>query len=260
MPEHSGPRIDFGARADDYARFRPGFPASLFEELRAHGIGEPGQQVVDLGTGTGTLARGFARRGCRAIGIDPSAAMLAAAAQLARDAGVAVGWARGWAESIPVRDASCDVVCAGQCWHWFDRPRAAAEVARALRPGGRALIAGFSYLCEPGSLGAETEALVLRHHPDWDMAGGDGRSLQFLADLTGAGLQHLATLDSVVDVPFSHVGWRGRFRVCNGVLTLPAASVEAFDRELAALLAARYPEPVLAAHRVYALVAERSSA
>src|SRR5438067_1726011 len=44
---------DFGLAAGDYARHRVGFPDSLFERLRAFGVGVPGQTVVDLGTGTG---------------------------------------------------------------------------------------------------------------------------------------------------------------------------------------------------------------
>ena len=40
------------------------------------------------------------------------------------------------AEETGLPDDNFDVVTAGQCWHWFDRPRAAAEVARLLRPGG----------------------------------------------------------------------------------------------------------------------------
>ncbi len=48
---------DFGRTADDYASHRAGFPDSLFERLSELGIGLEGQDVVDLGTGTGTLGR-----------------------------------------------------------------------------------------------------------------------------------------------------------------------------------------------------------
>jgi SAM-dependent methyltransferase len=51
------------------------------------GIGVVGQRILDLGTGTGTLACGFAERGCDVVGLDPSPEMLAQAAKTAgRDA------------------------------------------------------------------------------------------------------------------------------------------------------------------------------
>ena len=70
---------DFGAAASDYATHRAGFPDSFFARLRALGIGRPAQRVVDLGTGTGTLARGLAAAGCAAFGVDHSHAMVAEA-------------------------------------------------------------------------------------------------------------------------------------------------------------------------------------
>src|SRR5687767_8496689 len=113
---------DFGLTAGDYARHRAGFPPSLFDRLIAFGVGQPGQVVVDLGTGTGTLARGFARRGCRVVGIDPSAPMLGQARALDIAEGVSVEYRIGRAEETGLAAASADVVTAGQCWHWFDRP------------------------------------------------------------------------------------------------------------------------------------------
>ena len=53
---------NFGAAAEDFARFRAGFPDSLFDRLAALGIGASEETIVDVGTGTGTLARGFALR------------------------------------------------------------------------------------------------------------------------------------------------------------------------------------------------------
>ena len=65
-------KIDFAPTAKDYSRHRAGFPEAFFDRLRAFGIGRTGQRVLDLGTGTGTVARGLARRGCRVTGIDPA--------------------------------------------------------------------------------------------------------------------------------------------------------------------------------------------
>lgn len=76
---------DFGLTSEDYARHRAGFPDSLFEKLSSYGIGKQNQSLVDLGTGTGSLARGFAERGCKVIGIDPAEEMLNAARRLSND-------------------------------------------------------------------------------------------------------------------------------------------------------------------------------
>jgi len=58
-------RIDFSRTALDYATHRAGFPDLLFDRLGALGLRIMNAQVLDLGTGTGALARGFARPGAR---------------------------------------------------------------------------------------------------------------------------------------------------------------------------------------------------
>ena len=166
--------IDFGKTAADYARHRAGFPERFFERLALQGIGRHGQAVVDIGTGTGTLARGLARRGCAVTGVDPSAAMLAEARELAAAEGLTIDFREGRAEALPLADGAFDVVTAGQCWHWFDRPRAAAEARRVLGPGGRVVIAHFDWIPQPGSVVEAAEALVQAHNPEWRFAGGIG--------------------------------------------------------------------------------------
>jgi len=183
--------------------------------------------------------------------------MLDQARAIDHAAGVTVDYIEGSAEETGVPSASVDVVCAGQCWHWFDRARAAAEVARLLRPGGFGLIAYFTYLSEPGSLGAATEALVLKHNPTWPFASSDGRAAGFVNDLTGAGLPHLDTFEFDLDIAMTHEAWRGRLRACNGVLTLPPDTIAAFDADLAALLTRAYSEPLSVPHRVFGIVARK---
>lgn len=246
------PAVDFGRTATDYARHRPGFPPAFFDRLESDGLVAPGQRLLDIGTGT--LARGFAERGVSVVGLDPSARMLAEAEALARADGLSVEWVRASAEETGVSDQAFDLVSAGQCWHWFDRARAAVECRRVLRTAGRILIAYFSYLPEPGSCSEATEKLILRHNPAWSMAGSDGRYPRWSDDLHGANFVGVETFEFELPVTFSHEGWRGRFRACNGVLALAPEKMDAFDSELRRLLESRFPEPIVARHRVFAIV------
>jgi len=142
--------INFGLTADDYAKHRAGFPDDFFDRVYADGFVKAGASLLDLGTGTGTLARGFALRGCRVTGIDPSAQMLEQAKDLDKQVGVEVEYRVAKAEATRLPDASFDIVTAGQCWHWFDRPTAAQEVKRILKPGGTIIIAHFDWLRSRG--------------------------------------------------------------------------------------------------------------
>jgi SAM-dependent methyltransferase len=251
------PLIDFGPAAEDYARHRPGFPTAFFDRVRHYGIGVAGQRILDLGCGTGALAGAFAQRGCWVVGLDPSLEMLQQARALARRQQLTVHCVRAWAEATGCAAAQFDVVCAGQSWHWFDGHRAAIETKRVLRPGGHVLLAYFTYCNEPGSLGAATEALVLRHNPTWPLAGADGRMGFLLPHLTSVGLAHVDTFEFDTDVVMTHSAWRGRLRACNGVLLMPSAVAQQFDAELAVLLAREYPEPLRVPHRAFAIIGRK---
>lgn len=248
---------NFGKAAADYRAFRAGFPDSIFDRLREFEIGEPGQSIVDLGTGTGTLARGFALRGCNVIGVDPDARMIAQSKELDRREKAGIAYVVATAESTGLDQGSADVVTAGQCWHWFDRARAIAEVVRILKSGGRLVIAHFDWLPLKGSMVEATEDLIQRHNPDWHLGGGIGMYPQWLPELSAAGMEGIETFSYDLDVPYTPKAWCGRIRASAGVAALDAESAQDFDDDLAELLATRFPSPLLAVpHRVFAIISK----
>jgi SAM-dependent methyltransferase len=249
--------VDFGKTAADYGRYRAGFPAEFFDRVFASGAVREGDALLDLGAGTGTLARGFAARGCEVTALDPSAPLLAEAERLARVEGVEIRRVIGRAEETGLETGGFDVVTAGQCWHWFDRPRAAAEARRLLRPGGCLVIAHFDWIPRRGSVVEATERLIQGHNPAWKAAGGTGIHPAWLADAGDAGFRGIETFSFDSEVPYSHEAWRGRIRASAGVAAnLPPAAVAHFDSELAALLARDFPAPTLQApHRIWAMIA-----
>jgi SAM-dependent methyltransferase len=251
-------KIDFGLTATDYAQHRAGFPEPFFERLATFGIGKPGQRVLDLGTGSGSLARGLARRGCGVIGLDPAASLLAQAERLDQQAGVTVRHLIAVAEKTGLTEHSFGIVTAGQCWHWFDRPTAAQEVRRLLAPGGNLVIAHFDWLPLPGNVVEATERLIERHNPDWHMGGGTGLYPAWLSDVAIAGFHNIETFSFDTPVHYTHAAWRGRLRASAGVAaSLSPAQVEQFDTELEHLLAEQFPtDPLDVPHRVFAVICQ----
>lgn len=252
---------DFGLAAEDYARHRVGFPPEFFSRLRSLGVEIAGRDVVDLGTGTGALARAFAASGARVVGIDRSEAMLCQARRLARDAGAGIDFRRATAEATGLPDASADVVTAGQCWHWLDGPAAARECARMLRPAGSLVIASFDWLPLPGSVPEATEELILAFNPAYSLGGGVGLDPRCLRDMAAAGFHSIETFSFDVASAYSHEGWRGRIRASAGVgASLPPDRVAAFDIAHAQLLRDRFPaDPLAVPHRVFAAAGRKGS-
>lgn len=250
--------VNFGRTAADYGRFRAGFPNSLFIRLAAEGLIEPGLRVLDLGTGTGSLGRGFARRGCAVVGLDLSPDMIAEARAMDAAAGLAGAYLAGSANRVGLASQAFDIVAAGQCWHWFDRAAAAREARRLLKPGGRLVIAHFDWIPLAGNLVEATESLIRAHNPGCAFGGGTGLHPDWLADAAAAGFEGLETFSFDEAVTYGHEAWRGRIRASAGVgASLPPAGVAAFDRALAAMLAVRFPDdPQAVPHRVFCLVAE----
>lgn len=249
---------NFGKAAGDYGTFRAGFPASVFARLALFEIGLPGHSIIDLGTGTGTLARGFALRGCNVTGVDADPRMIEEAKKLDRQHEVNNRYVVAKAESTGLDSASADAVTAGQCWHWFDRHQATAEAMRLLKPGGKLVIAHFDWLPVAGNMVEATEALIMKYNPDWNFGGGLGMYPQWLPGLSVAGLHNLQTFSYDMDAPYTPDAWRGRIRASAGIAALSAESMARFDAQLAQLLAARYPSSILAVpHRVFAIVAEK---
>jgi hypothetical protein len=118
------------------------------------------------------------------------------------------------------------------------------------------VIAHFDWIPLPGSMSEATEKLIEKHNPKWKFGGGLGIYPLWPRDMAVAGFVNIETFSFDLDAIYTHEAWRGRVRASAGVgASLAPQGVAAFDDELRAMLAQRYPEdPMRVMHRVFAAI------
>lgn len=120
--------------------FAPG-AAAFIERLALR----PGEKLLDVACGTGNLAIPAARAGARVIGVDIAPNLVLEARREAAAAGVAAAFDEGDAEDLPYADAEFDTTVTMFGAMFAYRPeRAAAELIRVTRPGGRIAMANWT--------------------------------------------------------------------------------------------------------------------
>lgn len=144
----------FGSDAERYDRARPRYPAALLDRIAVQGA-----RVLDVGCGTGIVARQLRATGREVLGVEPDARMADVARRLGTEVEVAAfeAWDPGGREF--------DAVVAGQAWHWVDPAAGAVKAARVLPYGGR-LAAFWNVFQLPPEVADAFAAVYQRVLPD----------------------------------------------------------------------------------------------
>src|SRR3954447_20896220 len=128
---------------------------SRFKELLVdQAAPAPGQRILDLGCGTGTLALQVKQRepGAELVGLDADPEMLAQARRKAEQAGVELELTEGFSTELPYEDSSFDRVLSTLFFHHLDpeaKRQTAREIARVLRSGGELHVADWGRPSDP---------------------------------------------------------------------------------------------------------------
>ncbi|MGW8062378.1 class I SAM-dependent methyltransferase [Streptomyces ziwulingensis] len=138
LHQQRGTAENYGLDAERYDRTRPRYPDGLVDRVVRSC---PGNELLNVGAGTGIEARQFQAAGCTVLGVEPDARM----AEFARTHGTEIEIARF--EEWDSADRRFDGIISGQAWHWVDPEAGAAKAASVLRPSGR--FAAFWNVAEP---------------------------------------------------------------------------------------------------------------
>lgn len=119
-----------------YDRYRPGYPQSLFDDLRGRLPLTGGGRLLDLACGTGQVALPLARDFAEVVAVDQEPGAVTWGRRKAQAAGLThVRWITGAAETVAV-DGRFELVSIGNAFHRLQRRRVARRLLDWLQPGG----------------------------------------------------------------------------------------------------------------------------
>lgn len=123
--------LSFGTMAEAYERFRPGYPAALFDMVLTY-AGRPVRTALEIGAGTGKATRLLAQRGVTVTATEPDGAMLA---ELRRHVPANVRTVRAAFEDLRPGE-SYGLVYAAAALHWTNPEGRWSRMAALVEPGG----------------------------------------------------------------------------------------------------------------------------
>lgn len=199
----------FSNRVADYVRYRPGYPSSVREILRAECSLKSGHVIADIGSGTGFLSELFLKNGNRVFGVEPNQAMRQAGEEYlaSYDGFISIN---GSAESTTLDDASVNFVTAGQAFHWFDQNVARAEFTRILKPAGWVVVIWNERLTDTTPFLRGYEALLREFGTDYASVKESYPGERHMRDLFGASTYNSRKLSNFQEFDFE--GLAGRLR------------------------------------------------
>lgn len=168
-----GKPFDWEKTSADYAKFRDIYPKIFYDKILQQGLCIKGQNVLDLGTGTGVLPRNMYQYGAKWTGTDISEKQIKQAKKLS--SGMDIDYYISSAENVDFPDNSFDVITACQCFWYFNHKLLAPVLLRMLKPGGSILFLCMEWLPFEDKIAGESENLVLKYNPDWS---GKGATMQ----------------------------------------------------------------------------------
>ncbi len=232
----SGKGFDWGRTSADYAKYRDIYPQEFYQRILDAGLCTAGQQVLDIGTGTGVLPRNLYRYGACFTGTDIAENQITQAKRLAAQENMDIHFLCVSAETMNFSKNTFDTVTACQCFFYFNHSILAPKIYEMLKPNGCLAVFYMAWLPFEDKIAGESERLILKYNPDWSGCNETRRPNQ----IPNIYRQYFETEQSEIfdlQVPFTRESWNGRMKACRGIgASLPQEEVRRFEKEHMALL------------------------
>lgn len=155
--------LSFDRVAREYDRNRPGYPPDLVAHAWATAGLQAGDQVLEIGCGSGQLTCALIERGLRVTAIEPGANLIALAAERCRGGGAGAGavtFVPARFEDAPLPATPVAAVFAAASFHWPDPDVSWSRAAAALAPGGTLALLGYCAVVDERTQQDETALLA----------------------------------------------------------------------------------------------------
>ncbi len=162
----SAPTERFSDRVDDYVKYRPHYARDVVTALRVSCGLKPVHMIVDVGCGTGLLAKIFLENGNRVIGVEPNGNMRRAGEEYLSDF-ASFSMVDGSAEATKLPALCADFLIAGQAFHWFQPDATRREFARIVKPAGWVVLIWHDRDTEATPFLRAYEEFLLTHSTDY---------------------------------------------------------------------------------------------
>lgn len=209
-----GKAFDFGKISSDYAKYRDIYPQIFYDKIISRNLCVRGQNVLDIGTGTGVIPRNMYHYGAKWTGTDISKNQIEQARLLSKN--MDITYYVSPAEDINFPDNSFDVITACQCFWYFNHVQIMPILHRILTEEGRILVMYMAWLPFEDKIAFESEKLVLKYSPNWSGAGETKHPIN-IPECYKEKFELVFNDEYILSVPFTRDSWNGRMKSCRGV-------------------------------------------
>lgn len=230
----SGKPFDWGKASKDYAKYRDIYPQEFYDKIINRNLCINGQNILDIGTGTGVLPRNMYRYGAKWIGTDISEKQIEQAKILSK--GMNIDYYVLPTEQINFPDNSFDVITACQCFWYFNHEQIIPNFFRMLKPNGRILVLYMAWLTFEDKIANASENLILKYNPQWNGAKETIHPI-FIPECYNEKFELRYHDEYSLNIHFTRESWNGRMKACRAIAaSLSKEDVVKWEKEHIKLL------------------------